>query len=46
LKDEDEYLRLFNSGGTYGGVTYGYGYATRCKPVGRVVGAEPSQPAL
>jgi DNA-binding NarL/FixJ family response regulator len=28
---------LFNSGGTFREVTFGYGYATRCKPVGRVV---------
>ena len=31
MKDEGEYWRLFNSGGTYREVTFGYGYPTKSK---------------
>lgn len=37
VKAESTYMDLFNSGQTYREVTYGYGYPTRSKPIGRVV---------
>jgi hypothetical protein len=46
LKGEGEYWRLFNSSTDVREVTYGYGYATHCKHVGRVVSMTPDAEKL
>ncbi len=46
IKAADEYMAMFNDGRTWRPVTYGYGYATTSKLIGKLVKSSVSDEKL